>query len=336
MSAKNNVIKVDLSFRTVVYTFLFLVGMYLLFLLKDLVLGLFISLLIATGLNPTVTRMERYRIPRALAILFLYVIIVLIISLMLATVIPILLVQTGNLLDSLPLDHISARFKELEVSLENVQFISSQIGSVGPVFKVISSTFSGMITFFTFAVITFYLLMERKHLHKHLARLSPNAQVEEQVERLIYSIEKQIGGWVRGQFVLMLAVGVVTYIGLSLLNISYALPLSIIAGMLELIPNIGPTVSSIPAIIVPIVVDNNPLMAIFVAALYILVQQLENNLLVPRIMQSAVGIHPLITILSIIIGLQLAGVVGAILAVPLYLVAKVFWLELIWPKYKQS
>src|SRR5690606_25972552 len=116
---------------------------------------------------------------------------------------------------------------------------------------------------------------------------------------------------------------IATYVGLMLLGVPYAVPLAIIAGLLEIIPNIGPTISAIPAILVPLLVMHDPVTALFVAALYIIIQQVENNVLVPKIMQSAVGIHPLITILLIIIGLKLSGVAGAILAVPLFLVGKV-------------
>jgi len=327
-------VTVEISYKTIIFAVFFLLSLYLVFILRNFLMGLFISVLLATGLNPLVTFLQKFKIPRAVAILLVYVFIVLGVGVLVATVIPPLIKQTGSLLESLPLHYLSEGVQDLEVSLENLQFITSQLGSVSPVLRLVSSTFSGLVTFFTFAVITFYLLMERKNLHKHIAEFSPSIKSEQKAEDLVSKIETQIGSWVRGQVILMIAVGLVTYIGLSLLNISFALPLAIIAGLLEIIPNIGPTISAVPAVIVPIVLDKNPIMAVFVIALYVLIQQLENNLLVPRIMQSAVGIHPLVTIISIIIGLQLAGVVGAILAVPLYLVAKVFFIELIWPNIK--
>lgn len=331
---KEKTLTVQISYKTIVFFVLFILSLYAVFALRSLFMGLFISILLATGLNPIVTFLEKFKIPRPAAILIVYITILASVSVLIATVIPPLVGQTASLLNSLPLNYISDSFKGLEVSLDNLQIITSQLGSFSPVLRIVSSTFSGMVTFFTFAVITFYLLLERKNLRKHIADLSPNIESEQKAEDLISKVETQIGSWVRGQVILMLAVGLVTYIGLTLLNISFALPLAIIAGLLEIIPNIGPTVSSVPAIIVPIVIDQNPIMAVFVIALYVLIQQLENHLLVPRVMQSAVGIHPLVTIISIIVGLQLAGVGGAIMAVPLFLVAKVFFVELIWPEIK--
>lgn len=335
-SAESGKVTIDISYKTI----LFIIGLYgtiqLVFILKNLLLGLFISILFATGLNPLVSYIERLKVPRPVAILLLYVFIAASLILLVGTVLPPLLAQTTSLIQTLPLAALSDDLQSIEVNLENIQFISSQFGgSVTPLIQILASTFSGVVTFFTFAVITFYLLIERKNLHKHIARLSPNIESEHKVDKLINKIEIQIGSWVRGQLILMLVVGVITYVGLSLLNVSFALPLAIIAGMLEIIPNIGPTVASIPAIIVPIIIDQDPLTAVFVIALYVLIQQFENNLLVPRIMQSAVGIHPLVTILLIIIGLELSGVIGAILAVPMYLVSKVFYVEVIHPIVSQ-
>lgn len=336
MANQTQKIKVEISYKTIVFSVAFLLGLYLVYLLKDLLMGLFISVLFATGLHPAVSSLERLRIPRPLAILLVYVIIVMSVVLLVANIVPPLLTQTENLIQSLPVGYISEQFQSLEVSLENLQFITDRIGTVGPILKIVLSTFSGLITFVTFSVITFYLLMERKDLHKHITTLSPNIESEHKAEALVDKIETKIGSWVRGQLILMLVIGLTTYVGLTLLGISYALPLAILAGLLEIIPNIGPTIAAVPAIIVPILVDQNPLMALFVLAFYVLIQQLENNLLVPRIMRSAVGLHPLVTIISIIIGLRLSGVTGAILAVPIFLVTKVLFEELVWPNLKKN
>jgi predicted PurR-regulated permease PerM len=112
----------------------------------------------------------------------------------------------------------------------------------------------------------------------------------------------------------MFIIGLTTYIGLTILGIEYALPLAVIAGLLELVPTIGPIISSVPAILIALV--QSPVLAIAVAALYLLIQQAENNIIVPKVMERAVGVLPLVTILALLIGGTLFGVVGAVIAVP--------------------
>ncbi|MFC1748272.1 AI-2E family transporter [Pseudomonadota bacterium] len=318
---------VEISHKTIIFTVFFLISLYLVFILRDVIFGLFISVLITTALNPAVNRLEKYKIPRPVSILSLYALIITTIILLIGTIVPPLVNQTVQLIQSLPLQDLTSELQLIEVNLESIQIITDQLGSVVPVFKIISTTFSGLITLFTFAVITFYFLMERKNLHKHLVVLFGEDGEEARAEKFVNKVEHKIGSWIRGELVLMFIVGLITYIGLRLLNIPYALALAILAGLLEVIPNIGPTISAVPAIITSLITTQNPVMAIFVTALYILVQQLENNIIVPKVMKSAVGVHPLVTIILIIIGFRLLGIPGAILAVPIFLVIQVIYQE---------
>jgi predicted PurR-regulated permease PerM len=148
-----------------------------------------------------------------------------------------------------------------------------------------------------------------------------SAKTEAKARDFITRLEQQIGGWVRGELALMIIIGLLTYIGLKILGVNYALPLSIIAGLLEIIPNIGPTIALIPAVLVAL--TSSPVTALATVALYFLIQQFENNIIVPKIMQRAVGVKPLIVIIALMTGAKLAGVLGAALAVPGYLVLKV-------------
>jgi predicted PurR-regulated permease PerM len=135
---------------------------------------------------------------------------------------------------------------------------------------------------------------------------------------VIRNIEQRLGAWVLGELVLMFFIGLLVFIGLSILQLDYALSLAIIAGMLEIIPNIGPIVSAIPAVIISLA--TSPILAVTVVIVYIITHQLENNLLVPLVMRKSVGLSPVITIISMLIGGKLAGIPGIILAVPVVLV----------------
>jgi predicted PurR-regulated permease PerM len=174
--------------------------------------------------------------------------------------------------------------------------------------------FSNIVSVFTIFVITFYLLMERKNLDSLLLYLFGEQKALNAIN-IINKVEERLGAWVRGQLTLILIIGTMTYVGLTLLGVPYALPLAIFAGILEVIPNIGPIVSAIPAIIVAISVS--PWHIVFVIILYFVVQQLENQLIVPIVIRKSVGLPPLITIVSLLIGFRLAGVIGGILAIPI-------------------
>ncbi len=118
----------------------------------------------------------------------------------------------------------------------------------------------------------------------------------------------------------MAIIGLMTYLGLQLLGIPYALPLAVIAGLLEAVPNLGPTIAAIPAILIGLTVS--PYVGLGALILSIVIQQLENNLIVPKIMESATGTEPLVTILVLLVGFTLGGVTGAILSMPIYLTIK--------------
>jgi predicted PurR-regulated permease PerM len=119
----------------------------------------------------------------------------------------------------------------------------------------------------------------------------------------------------------MAVIGLLSYFGLRLLEIDFALPLALLAAVLEIVPNIGPTLAAIPAIMAGLVISQ--WMGLAVLALYFLIQQVENTLIVPIVMKKQAGVSPLITIISLIIGYRLAGIAGAILAVPTVLLIQI-------------
>ena len=131
---------------------------------------------------------------------------------------------------------------------------------------------------------------------------------------LINRMQKKIGLWFRGQLLLCFTIFLLTYIGLSILGIKYALVLAILAGLTEFVPYLGPVIGAVPAVFLAF--TQSPLLALFTLILYIVVQQVENNILVPKVMEKAVGINPIVSIAVLMIGFQLAGIVGAILSIP--------------------
>jgi predicted PurR-regulated permease PerM len=136
----------------------------------------------------------------------------------------------------------------------------------------------------------------------------------EMVFRTLGQIDEKLGAWLRGQLVLSATIGVVTFLALTILGVPYALPLAVLAGVLEVIPTLGPTLAAIPAVIVALTIT--PSLALIVIITYVIIQMLENNFLVPKIMQKAVGLNPVIVIIGVMVGANLMGVTGALLSIP--------------------
>jgi predicted PurR-regulated permease PerM len=315
---------VSISYRTILLTIFTLIGLLVIFLIKDILLAIFLAVIIMSALNPAVTSLEKKKIPRPLGIFLMYVTIIGILALLIFLIVPPLGKELNNLLKVFKINDLPTVFSELKFDINGISTLLSQYGgSVGSLINILTSTFSSIIFFFTTLVLGFYLLLERKELHEKGQWLIQSGRVQNMAEQMIDEMEIQLGGWVRGQSMLMIVIGLITFISLTLLNVPYALPLAVLAGLLEILPNIGPTIAAMPAIFVAFLVD--PRMALIVMLFYIIVQQIENNLLVPKIMKAAVNVDPLVSIVAVLIGVQLGGVLGALLAIPTYIFCRSFF-----------
>ncbi len=312
--------RVDISYKTIVFTVFFILGLWTLYLLRMVLVLWFISFILMTAMNPAVSLMEKIKIPRSLAILISFIIFGFIVGLVISGIVPPFIEQTAILAKNL-----SPSFSSSYANYLDIDFLYSQLELISSnalgVLKIAIGAASNILNVFSLIVFTFYLLMERKQLPEYIKHLFGRGDNNHRAQEIIDEIESKLGGWVRGEIALMIIVGFFTYIGLILLNIPFALPLALLAGMFELIPNIGPTISAIPAILVGLAIS--PTVALGVLILFIVIQQLENNIIVPVVMRGAVGIRPIVTLGSLMVGLTLGGVTGAILAVPIYITLEI-------------
>lgn len=305
--------KIEISHKTVIFTLLLLLGVWLVYFLRQVILQVFVALLIMTIVNPFVRRLQRFRIPRIVSIIFIYVLIIGLFSLVVGLVFPPLIEQTKNFAVSIPeyLRNIETPFfKGSDIAGQ----LAQELGTVpSQAVKVGVSFFANIVSVVTVFVFAFYLLLERDKLDDHLATLV-GEETSKKVARVIDNLEIKLGGWARAELLLMTIVGTLSYIGFLILGIPFALPLAILAGLLETVPTLGPILGAVPAVIVGFGVSQ--FAGISVAALAFLIQQLENYIIVPKVMQDSVGVSPIVTLSALIIGFKIAGVVGAILAVP--------------------
>lgn len=312
--------KVEVSHKTILFTLGVLALAWFIIQVIEIILLLFVSLILVSALHSPVRWLAKKGVPRPLAILFFYLLIVTVFGGGVALLVPPLVGQTKILLESLPV-LLEATNKLFLYQLPTEDLVKSLSGGLNffgaNIFRYTLGFFGNIVTLVTLLVFTFYLLLRWDKLGKFFGAFGQ----EERFTRLLNRIETGLGDWVRGELMLMLTIGLMSYIGLSLLGIPYALPLAIFAGILEIVPIIGPIIAAIPAIIVTLTIS--PLLALAVAALYFLIQQLENNIIVPKVMERAVGMDPLATILALMVGAKLMGVFGAFLAVPFALLLKI-------------
>jgi predicted PurR-regulated permease PerM len=316
--------KVEISHKTVIFTVFFLLGLWFLYFIKDIILQFFISLVIMASFNPIVTKLTKFKVPRVISVFLVYLIFFVILGFAVYAIIPALVVQTASFVSNLPkyLDNLGVptvlRERVLSEFLVQIGGLPNQIA------KASISVFSNALGVFTVLIFAFYLLLSRDKFDDVLAVFTGEDK-KRQISEIIDKMEEKLGGWARGELILMTIIGTFTYVGLTLLAIPFALPLAILAGIFEIIPIIGPTVSAIPSVIIGFGIS--PITGVAVASLAFLIQQVENYFFVPKIMQKSVGVNPIVTLLSLAVGFRLSGILGGLIAIPVVITLQVFLKE---------
>ena len=328
MTEEKTPLKVEISYKTVIFTAAFLAGLWLVIQIFEIIILVFLSIILLSALLRPVEWLNARRVPRVLSVLLVYIIVISLISFAIGIIVPPLVTQTSEFISKLPqiIGTINDFLIFNKIPVQDIsQVISRQISQIaGDLVSISTKIFSSLFLLITIFVFTFYLLLEWKSFVKLIA--SPfSGKQEKQVINLIANIEKGLGQWVRGQLTLSLIVGIATFVGLRILAIPYALPLALIAGILEIVPVVGPIISAIPAVLVGLTIA--PILGLAVVALFIIIQQLENHLIVPTVMSKMIGIQPPVVIVALLIGAKLAGIGGAFLAVPIIVVAKILFKE---------
>ena len=291
--------------------------------LRDLVLVILTAIVIASFVGSTAGRFEKYKIPRTLTVVGIYLIVIGILSGIFYLFAPILIEEISKVITIiapyLPSSDFLAGLKDFSIQggasslITNEQIPGIVSNASGGFFQSVVSIFGGIVNRILVVVISFYLSIERDGISKFLQIVVP-ASHEDYAVDLWRRTQRKIALWMQGQLVLGLLIAVLTYLGLSILGLQYALLLALIAGIMELIP-FGIILAAIPAISFGYM-DGGITMALLVAGFYTIVQQFENYLIAPLVVQKATGVSPLVVILSVLVGAQLAGFWGLILAVP--------------------
>ena len=314
-------VSVSISTSAILKVLAVILLVWFLIAIKQIVLLLLISVIIASAIAPLADFLQKHRIPRGLSVLVVYAFFIGILVLVGVLMAPAISDQFQQISQSNFLDQFQAKlgvYKENFGSTSLGQTIEDNVKNLaGNISETLFNTTKGLVTGFfsivTVLVISFYLTVEENGMKNFIKHLTPYKH-QAYAAKLITKIQKKMGSWVLGQLILSAVVFGLTYLGLTLLHVDYALVLALIAGILEIIPYIGPFLSPIPAIFFAFL--QGPALAVAVLVLYILVQQIENHVLVPVVMSKSVGLNPVMVILGILVGGTLGGVVGAVIAVP--------------------
>lgn len=312
---KNPIVKYILNNHILATVIIVAIALFL-FEIRNILVTVFLSYIIMAALNPFVRQLVKLRIPKIVAIVFVYAIVIAFIILLVIPILPFFISQIQALLKAIPA-YIDGASQALGIQVNKDQInsvISPIASSVGQnAFSVTSKVFGGIFSVITLFILSFYMLVDRNRIGKSIPGILPDGYREKGI-LTIHLVEEKLGAWLRGQVVLSLAIGLITWVALTILGIPFALPLAILAGFLEIIPTLGPIIAAIPATIVALAIS--PVMAISVIGVYVGIQLAENNFLVPKIMQKAVGLNPVVIIIAILIGGNLMGVAGALLSIP--------------------
>lgn len=324
---KKEKVLIDISYESILRFFAVTFTLLFLYFIKDVIFIVFIAVLLALIMEPAVDRMQKKNgIPRVFGTGVLFVSTFAVVGLIIYAVTPTLAHEIGQLATSLPsyIEKIDFKYfidngQNLGLEAADVQniLIEASLALKNAASYLLSSTLGflgGIFSAVLIIAISFYLTLEDNGIEKFMRAVVPENR-QERCIRIIKKIEKKLGQWFIGQMMLGVIVGALSFIGLSIIGVPYALVLALIAGLLELVPYIGPMLSAIPAILIAATVS--PTIAAFTFILYFLIQEFENYLIVPKVMEKSVGLHPVIIIIAAAIGGQVAGIAGMILAIPI-------------------
>lgn len=324
MKDTKDAIKVEISHKTILFAIFSLIAIWFIIEIKEIIILVFLCLLLLSALLKPVEWLSAKRIPRVISVFVVYILVISFIATAISIIVPPFVEQTGEFANRLPIiiTTVNNFFIFHDIPIEDVSVVIGRQAQqfAGDIVKITTAVFSSIFLIITIFVITFYLLLDWRKFVLLLA--SPfSGRQEKRIISLVTKVENGLGKWVRGQLALSIIVGAMVFIGLLILGIPYALPLALIAAFLEIIPVIGPIVASIPAILVALTIS--PVITLAVIALFIIVQQLENNFIVPVIMSKVVGLQPPVLMIALLIGAKIAGLGGAFLAVPFLLIVKI-------------
>ncbi len=325
-------VNISLTTGTVLKTLVILAAAWLLWVLRDVALIVLTAIVISSAVEPGVRLFLRRRIPRILSVLAVYLMLFAVFFILFYFFFPSVLEDFATFVSSLPsyLDYLTSAgafdtYSSIlglpaPTAISSDEIMTSVRGALGVsefsnAFSAASQIFGGVFSFFLIIVFSFYFAVVETGVDDFLRIVTPKSH-QAYVLGLWRRSQHKIGLWMQGQLILAVLIAVLVYLSLTILQVPHALVLAVLAGVFEIIPVFGPILAAVPAVAIAFV-SGGPIFGLLIAGVYILIQQFENHLIYPQVVTRVVGVPPLLVILALIIGAELAGFLGVILSVPI-------------------
>jgi predicted PurR-regulated permease PerM len=345
---------VSINPQVIVYGILIAALAWFVYSIQGLVILFISSYIIFSALNPLVNKIQRitigknkWKLPRALAIAVVFLTFIAVFSLLIwaiigptATELSQLAGQIDEIQDRIIAQYGLTQFQESgelnEVwnrGVEQIEnFLNNIAGNPGQVVSFGRDIFGGFLSVVTLLALVFYQLSSPEKVKNFISSFFPN---QTRAQELIHQSELKLGSWLQGQITLMILMGVASYILFRSVGIPFAFPLALIVGLFDIVAVIGPIIAFLPVLTVSLAFGE-PWQIFTIAAFYLILQQLEGNFLVPKIMESSVGLDPIIVLLALSAGSAILGIPGAILSVPVAAIGMILYQDWMESKRKQK
>lgn len=310
--------------------------------LRSILITVFISIALAYIINPIINFLEKKKIKRGFGILLVYLIILGIIYMISVLIFPAIFKEVKNLIELLPKysdevsDFVNNIYNNYYKNIEDLPFGLDQIKSsiednISKVQSILVNTAKGtmdfIMSFFSKAlnvvlipIIVFYLVKDKEYFKKNIVLTIPN-KYRTNIVSLSREIDYSLGNFIRGQLMIAIFVGTLTAVGLLILDVNYAFTIGLIGGVTNVIPYFGPIIGGALAMLFALL--DTPIKALWVLILFVIIQQVEGNILQPKIMGDKVGLHPVVIIIALLIAGNLFGIIGMLLAIPITTTLKI-------------
>lgn len=334
MELNQRPININITSATILKVIAIFIVLYVAYLISGVLILFFVALVFSSALDPWVDWLKQKKVPRSLSVLIIYLIAFSVVALVLYLILPPMIKEINDISSNLPdyfnsivskynaLKNFSAQHRVLDQLQGTLGVISNYLQSTASgVFFTVFNIFGGIFSFILVLVLTFYMVVEESAMKKIVWSIAP-AKHQAYLMHLINRIQIKLGHWLRGTLILAMTLFTMAYLGLLILGVHYALILALLVGLFSFIPFMGAILGAIPALFIAF--TQSPLMALFTLILFYIFHFIEDNFLYPKIMQKAVGLNPVISIMAMLAGFKLAGIIGAVLSIPVTTAIAVF------------
>lgn len=351
------VLSVDSVVRSTIAILLLLALVYILGLIKGIIIIFLVALFLAAAFNPAIDKLEKHRIPRPLGIVFMYIIVLGIFVIMITSLVPIIAEQIASLAgsvkdiiftivsgkntDSWIIEKIQPFANQIWESVDQTQvtnYLTTSLSDLatrltsfaGNAIGAVLAVFNGLFNMLLVLIISFFMVVNSKNTTNFFHSLFPH-KYSGYISDKSKQISIRIGEWIRGQVLLAIVMGIISYIVFSIMGLHYALTLSMVSALAEFVPYLGPLITFTSAALIAL--NQDPVLLIWLIPVYIILQFLEGNILIPLIVGRSVGLNPIVVLFALLCGATIGysmnesiglGLVGMIIAVPMANIISMF------------